>query len=188
LLNLNGQLTSGSENKNDRTITRSQERLGVDVDDGGQTVGKCLTGTGLGNTDDIATGQSHGPALGLDGSRSREALSLHLVHDITGKTSLVESLNRLGDITTVDGHGVVLAELLDLSGRASSDIRVLLVEVLLELGKGIEIPLLLVKAGTKVVHAVTAAAIAATAAVATTTTTVSAAAGISVGATANGKR
>lgn len=38
LLNLDSQLTGGREDKDDRSIAGGEERLGVDVDDGGKTV------------------------------------------------------------------------------------------------------------------------------------------------------
>lgn len=164
LLNLNSELTSGGEDEDDGSIARGQQRLGVDVNDGRQTVRKGLAGARLGNTDDVATGESHGPALGLNGGRSREALCLDLVNDVAGEVGLVEGLDGLGDVGAGNGHLVLLAEGVDLSRAASGNIGVLLVERLLELGHGGEIPFLSLKASAEVVHAIT------TTAEATTTT------------------
>lgn len=185
LLNLDSQLTGRSEDKDDRTIAGSEERLSVDVNDGGKAVGERLSGTGLGNTDDIATRKSHGPALRLNGGRSRETLGLDLVHNVTRETSLVEGLDRLGNVVTEDGNGVVCAELVDLSRRAVGDARMLLVEGLLELGKSAHVPVLLLQTGTEGRHPVTAATttVAAAAAASVTTTTAaisSAAASVSI--------
>jgi hypothetical protein len=135
-LNLDSQLTSRSQNKNNGTIAGGEERLGVDVNNSGETVTQSLAGTSLGNTDDIATGQSHRPALGLDSSRSVKALGLDLRQNVSGETSLVKGLDRAGHVGTLNGHLLGLAESLNLFLRARSDIGVLLVERLLELGHG----------------------------------------------------
>jgi hypothetical protein len=112
-LNLNGQLTGGSQNKDDRTISRSEERLGVDVNNSGETVTQSLSGTSLGDTDNITTRKSHGPALGLNGSGAREALGLDLGEDVLGETGLIEVLNGARHISTLDNHLLLLAESLD---------------------------------------------------------------------------
>jgi hypothetical protein len=139
LLNLNSELTSGSENQDNGAVARGEKRLGVDVNDGGQTIRKGLSGTGLGNTDNIATGESHGPALRLDGGGGGEALSLHLIHNVTGETGLIKGLDGLGNIASSDGHLVLDAELVDLSIGTVGDFSMLLVEGLLELGERREI-------------------------------------------------
>ena len=139
LLNLDSQLTGGSKDQDNRAVSGGEERLCVDVDNRGKTVSEGLSGTGLGNTNDIATRESHGPTLRLNGGRSRETLGLDLIHDIAGETSLVEALDRLGDIATGDGHLMLLAEGLDFGGRAVRNVFVLLVEVLLEFGEGSEV-------------------------------------------------
>jgi hypothetical protein len=82
LLNLNSQLTGRSKDQDDRSISGGEKRLGVDVNDGGKTVSQGLSGSGLGNTDDIATRKGHRPTLRLNGSRGREALCLNLVHNV----------------------------------------------------------------------------------------------------------
>jgi hypothetical protein len=191
LLNLDSQLTGRGEDKDDRTIAGSEERLSVDVNDGGKAVGESLSGTSFGNTDDIATGKGHGPTLGLNGGRSRETLSLDLIHNVTRETSLVEGLDRLGDVVTEDGNRVVGAELVNLGRRAVGDAGVLLVEGLLELGKSAHVPALLLQTGTESRHPVTAAAattVAAAASVTTTTAAISpAAAGVAIRATVESK-
>jgi hypothetical protein len=138
-LNLNSQLTGGSQDKNNRAITRSQQGLGVDVDNSGQTVRQSLSGTGLSNTDDIASREGHGPALGLDRGGLVKALSLDLRQNVLGETGLVEGFDGARDALTLNGHLVGLAELLHLLFRAGSDILVLLVEGLLELGEGAQV-------------------------------------------------
>lgn len=171
-LDLDSKLTGGSENEDDGAVTGSKERLGVDVDDGRKTVGEGLSRTSLGDADNVASGESHGPALGLNGRGLLEALGLDLVHDITRETSLVECGDGLGNVGAVNGHLVLLAEFVDLLLGAGSDVGVLLVERLLELGKGAEIPVLLLQASTKVRHPVTTTSVAA-AATTTITTAVS---------------
>lgn len=169
LLDLDGQLTGGSKDEDDGTVTGCEERLGVDVDDGGETVTKCLSGTSLGNTDNVATREGHGPTLRLNGSGLSEASGLDLVHDVSGETSLVEGLDRPGDVGTGEGHGVVGTELVDIGLGARSDGGVLLVESLLELGEGVDVVVLLLEAGTELAHPVAAAATESAAATATAT-------------------
>jgi hypothetical protein len=138
-LNLDGQLTGRSKDEDDGAVARSKERLGVNVDNGGKTVGQGLSGTRLGDTDDIATGEGHRPTLGLNGGGTLETLSLDLTEHILRKTSLVEGLNGAGDVAALHRHLVLLAEFVDIALRAVGDIRVLLVERLLELRQSIEI-------------------------------------------------
>ncbi|KAI6773718.1 hypothetical protein HG531_000567 [Fusarium graminearum] len=138
-LDLDSKLTSRSEDKNNGAVTGGEERLGVDVNDGGKAVGEGLSGTSLGNTNDIATGESHGPTLRLDGGGSRETLSLDLIHNISGEASLVEGLDRLGNVRASNGHLVLAAESLNIGIRSGFNVGVLLVERLLELGKAVDI-------------------------------------------------
>jgi hypothetical protein len=197
-LNLNSQLTSRSQNQNDRAITGGQERLGVDVNNSGKTVRQRLSGTGLGDTDNITTGESHRPALRLDGSWALETLGLDLRQDVGREASLIEGLDGARDTTASDGHLVLLTESLNFGIGAGRDFGVLLVEGLLELGECVHIytgivrisavgighqfrfeageltPVLGLETSTQVGHAVTTTA----AAVAAATTTVAAAAAI----------
>jgi len=185
LLNLDSQLTGGSKDEDDGTIAGCEKRLGVDVDDSGETVTKSLSGTSLSDTNDVATREGHGPALGLNGSGLGEASGLDLVENVGGESSLVESLDGPGNVGTSKGHVVVGAELVDLGLGASSDGRVLLVERLLELGQSADVPLLLLEVGTQLAHPVTATEAAAataraTAVAAVATTTVAVTAVVSV--------
>jgi hypothetical protein len=138
------------------------------VDDSGKTVTKSLSGTGLSDTDDVATREGHWPALGLNGRGLSEASGLDLVEHIGGESGLFESLDRSGDVGTSQGHGVVGAEFVDLCLRTSGNDRVLLVERLLELGHGAHVPLLLLEVGAELAHPVAATEAAAAAATATT--------------------
>jgi hypothetical protein len=185
LLNLDSQLTGGSKDEDDRAVTGCQERLCVDVDDGGETVAESLSGTGLGDTDNVATRESHGPALRLNGGRLGEASSLDLIENVGRKTSLVEGFDGSGDVSAGKSHGVVGAELVDLSLGTGSDGGILLVEGLLELGKSADIVVLLLEASAELAHSVATTEAAATttsaaASVATIATTVAVAAIISV--------
>lgn len=139
LLNLDGQLSGGSEDEHNGAVAGSQQRLGVDVDNGGKTISKSLAGTSLSNTNDITTREGHGPALGLNGCGSREALGLDLVHDVLGEASLVEGLNRSGNVGAGDSHLVIGPESVDVGLRTGRDSRVFLVEGLLELGEGAKV-------------------------------------------------
>jgi len=134
LLNLDSKLTGGSKHEDDRTVSRGKKGLGIDVDDGGKTIRKSLSGSGLGNTDDISSRESHGPALGLNGSWGGEALGLYLVHHVSWEAGFVEGLDGLRYILAGNSNGMLLPEGIDFSGAALSNFGVLLVEVLLELG------------------------------------------------------
>lgn len=138
-LNLDSQFTGRSQDQDDGAVARCEERLGIDVDDSGKTVGQSLSGAGLGNTDDVATRESHGPTLRLNCSGAVEALSLDLRQNVLRETGLVEGLDRARNIMALDGHLVLLAEIFDFALRAGSDIGVLLVEGLFELGKSAQI-------------------------------------------------
>lgn len=182
LLNLDSELTSRGEDEDDGAIAGCEKRLGVDVNDSGKTVTKRLAGTGLGNTDNVATRKSHGPALRLNGGGLSEALGLHLVHNVTGEASLVESLNRPRNVVSRKSHAVVGAELVDIGLGARSDGRVLFVERLLKLGEGADVPVLLLETGAELAHPVassTAAVTTAATTVATVTTTAVATAAVS---------
>jgi hypothetical protein len=156
--------------------------LSVDVDNGGETIRKSLSGTCLGNTNDITTGKGHGPTLRLNGSRGREALGLDLIHDISGETSLVESLDGSWNILASDGHLVLAAEGFHISIRSVCDIGVFLVERLLELGEGADIPLLVLEASAEGTHTVTAGT-SSIAASETTTSETAAAAAVTISVT-----
>lgn len=138
-LNLNSKLTSRGKDKDNRSVTRSKKRLGVDMDDRGKTISKGLSGASLGDTDDIATSEGHRPALSLDRSWVGEALRLDLGQDILRETGFVESLNRTRDVSSLDGHLMLLAVFINLAVRAAGNIRVFLIEGLLKLGQGIQI-------------------------------------------------
>src|SRR5699024_5874474 len=114
-LNLNRELTGGSKNKDDGAVTRSKERLSIDMNDSRKTVGQSLARTSFSNTNNIATGESHGPALGLNGSGPIKSLRLDLSQDVLGETSFVKSLNGTRDVPAVDGHFIALAELVNIA-------------------------------------------------------------------------
>lgn len=145
LLNLNSQFTGRSENQDNRAVAGSEEGLSVDVNDGGKAVGQGLARARLSNTDHVATGKSHRPALRLNGGGGRETLGLDLIHDVAREASLIEGLDGLGDIAAGDGHGVFAAELVDISLRTVADVGMLLVERLFKLGKRVQVPVLLLQ-------------------------------------------
>jgi hypothetical protein len=173
-LDLDSKLTSGSEDKDNRAIAGGEKRLGVDVNDGGKAVCESLSGTSLGNTNDITTRESHGPTLGLNGGGSRETLGLDLIHNISWEASLIESLDRLGDLGASNGHLMLAAESLNVGIRSVLNIGVLLVEGLLELGQSADIPFLVLEARAESAHTVAASTSSVTTAAVTTTTTVAA--------------
>jgi hypothetical protein len=65
-----------------RRMRRTQVRLRVDVHDGRQQVCERLARAGLGEADQVAPLQRHGPALRLDGRRLAEARAYDLRQDV----------------------------------------------------------------------------------------------------------
>jgi len=138
-LNLNRKFTGGSKDKNNRTVTRSKQRLSVDVNDSRKTVTQSLSRTGFGDTNDVATGESHGPALGLNGSGAVKSLSLDFGQNILREAGFIEGLNGARNVPALDSHLVLLAEVINFLLGAVGDVGVLLVESLFELGKGVQV-------------------------------------------------
>lgn len=90
-LNLDSEFSGRSKDKNDRTVTRGEKGLGVDVDHRRKAERDGLTRTSLGNGDNVTTGQGHRPSLALDRRRSGETHSSDLRHDVIGETGLLKS-------------------------------------------------------------------------------------------------
>jgi hypothetical protein len=133
LLDLDSKFSGRSKNEDNGSITSSEERLSVDVNHGGESERDGLSGTSLGNGDDISTRESHGPSLTLNGGRSGETHSSDLGHDILGETSLVEGADGSGDVLTSDLHLLLGSESIDLLLRTVGDSRVLDVEAVCQL-------------------------------------------------------
>ena len=109
------------------------------MDDSWKTVGKGLSRSSLGNTDDVATGEGHWPSLGLNSGWRWETLSLDLAHDISWEAGLIEGLDWLWNVGAGDGDVVESAEFGDILVRAGSNGWVLLVERLFELWEVVKI-------------------------------------------------
>ena len=101
-LGLHRELTSGGKDEDDGSITGSEEGLSVDVNHGRKGERDGLSGTGLGDGDDISTGQSHGPGLALNGGGMREAEGPDLAQDVVGEPGLVERGDGSGDVLALD--------------------------------------------------------------------------------------
>jgi hypothetical protein len=143
LLNLNSEFSSGGKNEDDGTIASGEERLSVDVDHGGESKRNGLSGTSLGDGNDISTRESHGPSLTLDRSGSIETHGSDLGHDILGETGLVKGRDGSGDVFSLNlgvsldvsrrvsaayVHALESSEIVNLLLRSSSDSSVLDVE------------------------------------------------------------
>ncbi|KAI3481231.1 hypothetical protein L1887_56447 [Cichorium endivia] len=156
-LDLVGELTRGGQDEGDGTIAGLEEGLSVDVNHGGEGKADGLTRTGLGDGDEVATAERHGPGLRLDGRRLREAHLLDFGKDVVREASLVERGDGLGDVLTLDGHLLGGAVVLHLAVGAGGDARIFDVEVLLEVDKVDAVPVDSTEVGTEVAHAVSAA-------------------------------
>ena len=66
-LNLNGELASGGQDKDDGAIARLQVGLSIDMNHSWEKERQSFATARHGNADNIASRQSHRPALGLDG-------------------------------------------------------------------------------------------------------------------------
>lgn len=95
---------------------------------GGQGERDGLSRTGLGDGDEITTGQGHGPSLTLNGRGSGETGSLDLGQDVVGESGLVKGGDRSRDVLTLNEHLLFGTESLDLSVGSSRDAGVLDVE------------------------------------------------------------
>ena len=115
LLDLNSKFSGWSKDKDNGTVARREKWLSVDVNDGGQAVGQGLAGPRLGNTDDVATRKSHGPALRLDRGGFSKALSLDLGHDIAGESSLIEGLDGSRNVAALNCDFHLSAEFIDIA-------------------------------------------------------------------------
>lgn len=160
-LDLDGELSGGGQDQNNGSVAVGEHGLGVDVHNGGETVGKGLSGTGGRNTNHISTSEGHGPSLALNGSGLVETLLLDLLEDVGGESGLVEVSHGLGDTVTEKSHLVLLSELGNLLVGSGSHGLVLLVEVLLKLGQLGNVPLLLGQVAERAVIVAGAAAVAA---------------------------
>ena len=138
-LDLDRKLTGGGKDEDDGAITGREQRLGIDVDDSGETVTQGLSGTSLSDTDDIATGECHGPALRLDSGGALKALLLDFAQHILREASLIEGLDGTRNVSSLHRTLVLLAEFIHIALAAVGDIGVFLVERLLELGKGVQV-------------------------------------------------
>jgi hypothetical protein len=136
---LDCQLTSRCKNQNDRSVSGGEKWLSIDVDNGWETVGQCLSRSSLSNTNDIASRESHWPALGLDSGWGRETLGLDLAHNIGWKASLIEGLDRSWDVVTRDADIMLSPELCDFGLRPVSNSRILLVKRFFELGQSADV-------------------------------------------------
>lgn len=64
--------------------------------------GDCLSGTSLGNGDDVATAQSHGPRLTLNSSGRGESLGADGRHHVFGEVNFIEGGNGTGNVAALD--------------------------------------------------------------------------------------
>ena len=74
-------------------VTEGDRGLGVDVNDGGKTVGQGLSGIRLSDTDKVMIIEGHRPTLRLDNGGTVEALVLDLAKDVLRETSIVKGLD-----------------------------------------------------------------------------------------------
>lgn len=128
LLNLNGQFTSRSQNEDDRTITRSEERLSVNVNHGGESEGDGLSGTSFSDSDDVPTGKSHRPSLTLNWGGGGESLGADFSEDVFGETSFVETGDGSRNVLALAEHFLFGSESFDFALRPGRDSCILNVE------------------------------------------------------------
>jgi hypothetical protein len=102
LLDLDSKLSGGGKDEDNGSISSFEKRLGVDVDHGREGERDGLSGTSLGDSDEISSRKGHGPSLTLDRGRSGETHSSDLRHDILGETGFVKGSDGSGDILTGD--------------------------------------------------------------------------------------
>lgn len=87
-LDLHRELPRRGEDERDGPVAGREDGLGVDVDDPREDVGKSLPGARLGDADQVAPEERHGPPLRLDGRRRREAGFAELLKDVVREARL----------------------------------------------------------------------------------------------------
>jgi len=102
LLNLDSEFSGGGKDKDDGSISSFKERLSVDVNHGREGERDGLSGTSLGDSNEISSRESHGPSLTLDRGRGGETHSSDLRHDILWETGFVEGSDGSGNVLTGD--------------------------------------------------------------------------------------
>jgi hypothetical protein len=143
LLDLDSEFSGRSKDEDNGTITSGEERLSVDVDHGGKGERDGLSGTSLGDGNDISTREGHGPSLTLNGGGGIETHGSDFGHDVLGETGFIErgdgsrdilSLNLIVSLysnfssKTAHIHALLLSELVNLLLRSSANSSVLDVE------------------------------------------------------------
>ena len=83
------------------------------MEHGRQGEGNSLARTGLGDGDDVAAGECHGPGLALDGGRVGETLGADGGHDVLREADLVEGGDGTRDVAALDLHLLSAAEVLN---------------------------------------------------------------------------
>lgn len=101
-LDLDSQLSGWCEDEDDWAVSWGEQWLCVDVNHGGKSESDGLSGTSLSDSDNVSSGQSHGPGLTLNSGRSSEAGGSDLSENVVGETSLVEGGDRPGNVLTLD--------------------------------------------------------------------------------------
>ena len=102
LLDLDSKFSGGGKDEDNGSVSSFKERLSVDVDHGGKGERDGLSGTGLGDSDEISTRESHRPSLTLNGGRGGETHSSDFRHDILWETGFVKGSDGSGDVLTGD--------------------------------------------------------------------------------------
>jgi hypothetical protein len=133
LFNLLSQLSSRGQNEDNGSVTTLKVGLVVDVNDCRKKVAEGFAGTGLGDGNKVASGQSNGPTLRLNGGRSRIVLTFDFFHHVIRHSSLIEAGDRIGNVLTLDDGDLFLEpELLDGARVSVDDVRVWVVEMFLK--------------------------------------------------------
>jgi hypothetical protein len=102
LLNLDSKFSGRGKDEDNGSVPSFKERLGVDVNHSREGERDGLSGTSLGDSDEISTRKGHGPSLTLNGGGSGETHSSDLRHDILGETGFVKGSDGSGDVLTGD--------------------------------------------------------------------------------------
>jgi len=75
LLDLDSEFSSRGKDEDNGSISSFKERLGVDVNHGREGERDGLSGTSLGDSNEISSRKGHGPSLTLNRGRGSEAHS-----------------------------------------------------------------------------------------------------------------
>eukprot|EP00906_Rhabdomonas_costata_P023867 RCo034394 len=139
-LDLHCELAGGRNHQGQGTVPRLQGSLSSNVNEGRQSKRQCLPRARHGDADEVAALQRDGDGHGLDQRGRAELRAVDLVHDPPRETSLLETVDGVGDVAARPGDCRSGQPPLDLLLGPRCHLGLLLVEVLAARGELLGLP------------------------------------------------